>query len=65
MIYISGDTHGTIDSRFSEINFRPEDFIIILGDFGFLWEAEPTEKEAVLLRAVSYTHLTLPTISSV
>ncbi|HNW46769.1 MAG TPA: metallophosphoesterase [Thermotogota bacterium] len=50
MIYISGDTHGTIDSRFSEINFRPEDFIIILGDFGFLWEAEPTEKEAVLLR---------------
>ncbi len=49
MIYITGDTHGTIDSRFSAINFQPEEFIIILGDFGFIWETKPTETEATLL----------------
>ena len=45
MIYITGDTHGEI-SRFSENeaikNLSSDDFLIICGDFGFVFSEENT-----------------------
>ena len=45
MIFITGDLHGSLDiSKFSERNFQMqnqlsrEDFMIICGDFGLIWE---------------------------
>lgn len=43
MIYITGDTHGTIE-RFDNFSFNKEDKIIVLGDFGFLFQ-EPLKDE--------------------
>lgn len=44
MIYVTGDTHGGIDvKKFVFKHFEPEDYVIILGDFGFVWEYEPKE----------------------
>ena len=48
MIFITGDTHGDF-TRFSSENFpeqkrmNKEDFVIICGDFGGLWDG--TRKE--------------------
>lgn len=53
MIYITGDTHGEIDiGKLTSKNFpqgktlSKEDYVIILGDFGFIWnnECDNTEK---------------------
>lgn len=41
MIYITGDTHGSIDiEKFDTIRsfIKPEDYIIICGDFGVYWD---------------------------
>ena len=52
MIWITGDIHGEIDV--SKLNSRnwPEgksltkdDYLIVLGDFGFLWVDEPDKQE--------------------
>lgn len=44
MIYVTGDTHGGIDvKKFVFKHFEPEDYVIILGDFGFVWEHKPKE----------------------
>lgn len=48
MIYITGDTHGTVE-RFDNYNFNKEDKIIILGDFGFLFQ-EPLQDELNKIR---------------
>jgi len=52
MIYITGDTHGEIDidkldtKNWSEGKFLSKsDYLIILGDFGFLWEEVPDQDE--------------------
>jgi len=45
MIHITGDTHGTFDFRFGKIDCEKGDHIIILGDFGFLWEQKETKAE--------------------
>ncbi|MBQ5445992.1 MAG: metallophosphoesterase [Lachnospiraceae bacterium] len=43
MIYITGDTHGTFNYRFSKKSFpeqeqmTKDDYLIILGDFGGIW----------------------------
>ena len=38
MIYITGDTHRQIDNRFSQLeNLTKNDYLIILGDFGGIW----------------------------
>ena len=45
MIYVTGDMHGDI-SRFSERalkKLKAEDTLIILGDFGFLWNGSDEE----------------------
>ena len=52
MIYITGDTHGEIDiGKLSSKNFpqgnslTKDDYIIILGDFGFIWKNESDKTE--------------------
>jgi len=51
-IFITGDTHGGIDLY--KLNSEPfpegdglckEDYVIIAGDFGFLWDANPSQTE--------------------
>ena len=38
MIYITGDTHRQIDNRFLQLeNLTKNDYLIILGDFGGIW----------------------------
>jgi hypothetical protein len=50
-IYLTGDTHGTIDiHKLGTTSFDPSllddtDFVIILGDFGFLWTPYPSKDE--------------------
>lgn len=53
MIYICGDVHGQ-SNDFEKIkrlkNFtQKNDFVVILGDIGALWEDVPTEKEKNIL----------------
>lgn len=54
MIYLTGDTHGEIDSdklcigEFAERTSKQltkDDYLIILGDFGFIWSEEPDDAE--------------------
>jgi predicted phosphodiesterase len=52
MIFISGDTHGGIDvgklvkwSLFEFTKITEDDYLIICGDFGFIWEKEETKNE--------------------
>ncbi len=50
MIYITGDTHGE-QSRFlhgnidGEMSFTKDDFLIVCGDFGYVFRADKTEDE--------------------
>lgn len=50
MIYITGDTHGDV-RRFSKESFpeqedmAKDDFVIILGDFGLVWDKDHESKE--------------------
>lgn len=52
MIYLTGDIHGTLDinrlliERFPEQhNLTKEDYVIILGDFGLIWNQVETKEE--------------------
>ena len=60
MIYVTGDTHGDI-TRFKKRElkkFTKNDYIIICGDFGFLWDESLIEKENLeFLKAQKYTIL--------
>ena len=47
MIYVTADTHGEID-RFKEKDIRRlgrKDTLIVLGDFGFLWDGSKQEQK--------------------
>ena len=60
MVYLTGDTHGELD-RFKHGRLRwlgKRDIVVVLGDFGFVWDGSVTQK---YFHPVSYTHLTLPT----
>ena len=49
MIYVTGDTHGDL-SRFKKGKLfwlGKKDTVIVLGDFGFLWECNPQEIAAI------------------
>lgn len=59
MVYLTGDTHGVIDERFSEIDFKKNDYIIIAGDFGFLWKAERDTKETADLMSLKALKATI------
>ena len=62
MIYITGDVHGDL-SRFKQGKLfwlGKKDVLIILGDFGFLWNGGPEEKKALeWLKKRRYTVLFL------
>lgn len=52
MIYLTGDTHGELDikklctSNFPEgKKMTKNDYVVILGDFGFIWKPEPDKTE--------------------
>lgn len=51
MIYVTGDTHGVIDigkldsKNFPEgKNLTKNDYVIICGDFGFVWNNDNEDK---------------------
>ncbi|MBQ4100441.1 MAG: metallophosphoesterase, partial [Oscillospiraceae bacterium] len=47
MIYVTGDFHGDID-RFSARDIKRlkrKDYLIILGDFGFIWNGSKEEQK--------------------
>jgi predicted phosphodiesterase len=57
MIYLCGDTHGTMDitklnsENFSKNkNMTKNDYVIILGDFGLLWKNVPDKTEKKLIK---------------
>lgn len=53
MIYVTGDTHGDL-SRFKSREMRRlrrQDTLVVLGDFGFVWDAGARERRA--LRALA------------
>lgn len=55
-IYITGDTHGKVQQRFSTRNFPDQremsgdDYMIVLGDFGVIWDAQQSAEERYLIR---------------
>lgn len=52
MVYVTGDFHGDYE-RFNEKNIKKlkkGDYLIILGDFGFVWDG--SKKEADLLKKI-------------
>ncbi len=49
MIYVTGDTHGSI-TRFDDktiARMKKEDYLIICGDFGFIWDGNRQEEKAL------------------
>ncbi len=62
MVYITGDVHGDL-TRFRKGKLRwlrKGDTLIILGDFGFIWNGDKQEKEALVwLAKRKYTILFL------
>ena len=52
MVYVTGDFHGDFE-RFNEKNIKKlkkGDYLIILGDFGFVWDG--SKKEADILKKI-------------
>ena len=52
MIFVTGDTHGEFGGRFNTKNFpeqqtemTKDDYVIICGDFGGIWESEESREE--------------------
>ena len=47
MIYITGNTHGDINRFETEQTkkFTSEDYLIICGDFGFIWKGGKKEEK--------------------
>ena len=47
MIYITGDTHGDFKrfSKFNKLFIKRKDFLIVCGDFGFVWHGSEDEKK--------------------
>lgn len=62
MVYLTGDTHGELD-RFKERELRRAgkgDIVIVLGDFGFVWDGSKAEQKKLdWLRRRPYTLLFL------
>ena len=60
MIYITGNTHGDINRFETEQTkkFTSEDYLIICGDFGFIWNGgKREEKQLEILSQKPYTIL--------
>ena len=62
MVYLTGDTHGELD-RFKHGRLRwlgKRDIVVVLGDFGFVWDGSPEEQKRLdWLRRRPYTLLFL------
>ena len=62
MVYLTGDTHGDIE-RFKHGKLRwlgKRDVVIVLGDFGFVWDGSKEEQKKLdWLRKRPYTLLFL------
>ena len=62
MVYLTGDTHGELD-RFKDGELRRAgkgDFVVVLGDFGFVWDGSTEEQKKLdWLRKRPYTLLFL------
>lgn len=64
MIYLTGDLHGGIDiHKLSKRNFddsalTKSDYLIILGDFGLIWNSPPTHEEEYWLNWLSKKNYT-------
>mgnify|MGYP000555154771 FL=1 len=62
MVYLTGDTHGDMD-RFKHGKLRwlgKRDVVIVLGDFGFVWDGSKEEQKKLdWLRKRPYTLLFL------
>lgn len=46
LVYVTGDLHGDI-TRFEDPGFRklrPGDYLLVCGDFGFIWDGSRTER---------------------
>lgn len=61
MIYLIGDTHGTIDfscfmslkdrARSGSLQMSPDkDFVVVLGDWGVVWDNIPSKEELKILK---------------
>lgn len=49
MIYVTGDTHGDLERFHSKAirRLKKQDTLIVLGDFGFVWNGSRKEKRAL------------------
>ncbi|MDR1754619.1 MAG: metallophosphoesterase [Eubacterium sp.] len=48
MIYVIADTHGDIDRlKGLKIRLKKNDFLIICGDFGFIWNGDKKEEKLI------------------
>ena len=48
MIYITGDIHQKFDTwKFDGVDFKSEDFLIICGDFGWVWAHSSLKKQVL------------------
>ena len=58
MVYLTGDTHGDID-RFRHGRLRwlsRRDTVVVLGDFGFVWDGSKEEQKKAGLAAQTPLH---------
>ena len=64
-IYISGDTHGIWDvNKLKELNATKDDYIIICGDCGVLWDKKSAPKMIELYESFGAPRLWASSISS-
>ncbi|MFR9228778.1 MAG: hypothetical protein ACLVKJ_07905 [Acutalibacteraceae bacterium] len=59
MIYITGNTHGDINRFETEQTkkFTSEDYLIICGDFGFIWNGGKKEEKQLERLSKTIYHL--------
>jgi len=60
MIYVTGDTHGEYNeflNRLKDKNLSKDDFVIVCGDFGFVWNDQYHRYFLAKLTAVPFTIL--------
>lgn len=62
MVYLTGDTHGELD-RFKDGELRRAgkgDFVVVLGDFGFVWDGSKAEQKNLDWLAQAALHHPFP-----
>ena len=49
MIYVTGDTHGDITrlSKFKKLIRKQSDYLLVCGDFGFVWDGSKKEQNTI------------------